>query len=382
MKQRILVLGAGVGGLVTANELRKKLSKEHEIIIFEKEETFSFAPSYLWIMMGNRKPHDIQRNYQSLSKKGITLVQGVIDSIDPKNIHVSVNGKDYHGDYMIISLGAEFSSDSYGLSKAGYNFYTLDGATNFYNALSKISEGKIILLTAAPAYKCPAAPYEAALLVEYYLRKKKIRNKVKIDLYSAEPMPMGVTGHDVSHAVRQMLESRNIYYHPEHQVKEVNTDNRILHFSNGVSAQYDLLGFVPVHHASRITQSAGLLNDAGWISVDRHSLETKFPKVYAIGDITSIPLKLGKPLPKAGVFAHGQAEIVAHNIACLIKGKGKPKLFEGFGQCFLETGDGKAALGKGNFYAEPLPDIKLFEPGRHWHAAKVLFEKDWFRRWF
>ncbi len=382
MKQKILILGAGVGGLVAANELRKKLSKEHEIIIFEKEENFAFAPSYLWVMMGNRKPHEIQKDYKPLSKKGITVVHGVIDSIDPHNISVSVNGKNYHGDYMIISLGADLSPDSYGLSKAGYNFYTLDGATNFYTALSNISEGKIVLLTAAPAYKCPAAPYEAAMLVEYYLRKKKIRDTVTIDLYAAESMPMAVTGSAISQKVRHIVESRNISYHPEHQIKEVDTENRTLYFNNGIKAQYDLLGFVPVHHAPKVAKDAGLLNDSGWISVDKHSLETKFPKVYAIGDITTIPLKLGKPLPKAGVFAHGQAEVAAHNIACSIKGKDNPKVFEGFGQCFLETGDGKAALGKGNFYAEPLPDIKLFEPGRHWHAAKILFEKDWFRRWF
>ena len=116
--------------------------------------------------------------------------------------------------------------------------------------------------------------------------------------------------------------------------------------------------------------------------MDRYTLETRYPGVYAIGDITGIPLVIGKPLPKAGVFAHGQAEVVAHNIAVAITGKGEARRFEGHGECFVEMGDGKAGFARGNFYAEPAPSVKMYRPGPHWHAAKVLFEKDWLRRWF
>jgi sulfide:quinone oxidoreductase len=118
------------------------------------------------------------------------------------------------------------------------------------------------------------------------------------------------------------------------------------------------------------------------MSVDRHTMETQYPGVYALGDVVGIPLALGKPLPKAGVFAHGEAEVVAQNIAHSITGKAEPARFDGHGECFIEAGDGKAGFGRGNFYAEPLPQVKLHNVGRRWHAAKVLFEKDWLRKWF
>jgi sulfide:quinone oxidoreductase len=128
-------------------------------------------------------------------------------------------------------------------------------------------------------------------------------------------------------------------------------------------------------------RESGLIADSGWMTVDRHSLETQFPGVYALGDVVAIPLTLGKPLPKAGVFAHYQAEAVARNIARALTGKGKPATFDGEGECFVETGDGKAGFGKGNFYAEPVPHVMLHAPSRRWHAAKILFEKDWLHRW-
>ena len=117
--------------------------------------------------------------------------------------------------------------------------------------------------------------------------------------------------------------------------------------------------------------------ESGWVSVDRYTLETRFPRVYAIGDVVAIPLKLGKPLPKAGVFAHGEAEIVATNIAHAITGTGTPARFDGQGECFIEIGDGKAGFGGGNFYAEPTPAVTLHPPSWRWHLSKVLFEKSW-----
>jgi sulfide:quinone oxidoreductase len=129
-------------------------------------------------------------------------------------------------------------------------------------------------------------------------------------------------------------------------------------------------------------KDAGLTGDSGWVPVDRHTMETKFPGVYAIGDVTGIPLAVGMPLPKAGVFAHREGEAVAQTIAAQITGKGEAGRFDGGGECFIEVGGGKAGFGRGNFYADPRPEVKLHQPTRYWHAGKILFEKDWFRRWF
>jgi len=160
-------------------------------------------------------------------------------------------------------------------------------------------------------------------------------------------------------------------------VKSVDPQARRIEFANGATAGFDLLLYVPPHRAPEAVKAAGLTNESGWIPVDRHTLATRFPGVYAVGDITVIPLKMGRPLPKAGVFAHGQAETVAHNIAREWTGRGEEKRFDGKGMCFIETGGGRAGIGSGNFYAEPLPAVSLRQPGLLWHGAKVLYEKYW-----
>jgi sulfide:quinone oxidoreductase len=383
MAKTVLILGGGVGGLVAANGLRAKLAKAHRVCLVDREETFVFSPSLLWLMTGNRTAQRISRPLIRLERKGIELIRGEIEAIDPRRREVVVEGRRLAADTIVIALGADLAPDSVpGLSEGGHNFYSLPGAEGFRDAFNTFSGGVIVVLTATPAYKCPAAPYEAAMLVEAACRKRGIRDKTEILLYAAEPGPMGVAGPEVSKAVRQMVESQGIRYHPEHSIAQVDGLARVLKFSNGVEAGYDLLAYVPPHRAPAVVEAAGLTSESGWISVDRRTLETPFPGVYALGDVVSIPLKLGKPLPKAGVFAHGEASVVVRNIVREITGKGKPAEFKGGGECFIETGDGKAGFGRGNFFAEPSPEVKIHPPARRWHAAKVLFEKDWLRRWF
>ncbi len=382
MVQSILILGGGVGGLVAANALRKGLSKKHRVILVEREPAFVFAPSFLWLMTGGRTADQISRPLAGLEKKGIEVVRGEVQRIDAERREVLVNGRILAADFLIVALGAELESDTIpGLAQAGHNFYTLAGAEALRDALRSFAGGQLVVLTAAPAYKCPAAPYEAAMLLEYHCRKRKIRARTRLDLYAAEPGPMGVAGPEVSKAVRQMVEAKDIAYHPEHQVAEADPSVRRLKFANGAETTYDLLAYVPPHRAPRVVRESRLAAESGWIAVDRHTMETRYERVYALGDVVSIPLKLGKPLPKAGVFAHAEAEVVAKNIVRAITGKGRSAEFDGLGECFIETGDGKAGFGKGDFYAEPVPQMKIHPPGRHWHAGKVLFEKDWLRRW-
>ena len=380
---RVLVLGGGVGGLVAAVELRKKLPEQHRIVLVDREEQHLFAPSLLWLMTGLRTANNISRPLDLLKRKGIEVIHGEIERIDPESRQAIVDGTTYGGDYLVISLGAELAPETIpGLPEAGYNLYSLSGAEALREAFRDFRSGRLVVLTAAPAYKCPAAPYEAAMLLDHDCRKRKVRDAVQIDLYAAEPGPMGVAGPKVSAGVRQLVEQKGIGYHPEHQVTKVDSEQRRLDFANGASAEFDLLAYVPPHRAPRVVRDAGLIGESGWIPVDRHTLETRFDRVYAIGDVTGIPLKLGKPLPKAGVFAHRQAEVVARNIVRAITGKGRPATFGGYGECFIETGGGRAGFGRGNFYAEPVPEVRLHKVGRRWHWGKILFEKKWLRHWF
>lgn len=383
MGQTVLILGGGVGGVVAANRLRELLPREHRVILADREPSFVFAPSFLWLMTGDRTAEKISRPLARLERKGIEVVRGEIERIDPENRSAVVAGRVLAGDFLIVALGAELDPGSVsGLAEAGHDFYTLVGAEAFRDAFSAFSGGRIAVLTAAAGYKCPAAPYEAAMLVEAACRKRKIRDRTEICLWTAEPAPMGVAGPDVSRGVRQMVEAKGIAYRPEHQIVRADAAARRLTFANGIEANFDLLAYVPPHRAPRVVREAALISEDGWIAVHRHTLETKFERVYALGDVVTIPLKLGKPLPKAGVFAEAEAEVVARNIAATIAGRDKSATFNGNGECFLETGDGKAGIGKGNFYADPVPQVNLRPPARRWHAAKIWFEKRWLRRWF
>jgi len=382
-EQTILVLGGGVGGLVTANTLRKLLPSRHRVVLVEREAHHLFAPSLLWLMTGRRRAGSIARPLERLRRKGIEVIRGEIERIEPEARRVTVNGQPLTGDHLVVSLGAEFTPETVpGMVEAGHTFCTLAGAERLRDALPAFRSGRLVVLTAAPAYKCPAAPYEAAMLLEHDCRRRGVRDSVQIDLYAAEPGPMGVAGPEVSAGVRRMVEQKGIAYHPEHQVTRVDPAVRRIEFANGACADFDLLVYVPAHRASAVVREAGLLDESGWVPVERHTLATRHPGVYAIGDVTCIPLKLGKPLPKAGVFAHYQGEVVAHNIARAVTGRGRPARFDGAGECFIETGDHKAGFGKGNFYAEPAPQIALRPVGYRWHVGKVLFEKHWLWRWF
>jgi sulfide:quinone oxidoreductase len=287
------------------------------------------------------------------------------------------------GDAVIVALGAELAPETIpGLADGGHNLYTLSGASAIQEALQSFRGGRVVILTATPAYKCPAAPYESAMLVEAWLRRHGQRESTDLDFYAAEPGPLGVAGPAVSSAVRQMVESHGIRYHPEYQLVSVDPRARRLAFANGTSAAYDLLIYIPPHRAPAVVRRSGLAPEGGWVGVDRGTFETTVPGVYAIGDVTTVPLTLGKPLPKAGVFAHRQAEVVAHNLVSLWSGSGARRTFNGHGECFVETGDGQAGFGAGNFYAEPVPQVALRGPSRFWHWGKLLFEWKWLHGWF
>jgi sulfide:quinone oxidoreductase len=359
MAESVLILGGGVGGVAAANALRRLLPRQHRIVLVDREQDFTLAASYLWVMTGARTPQQISRPLERLRRKGIEVVRGEVEQIDPQSREAVVAGAHLRGDHLIVALGAEFALDAVpGLALAGHTFCTLDGANRLRSALAQLRGGRIVLLTAAPAYKCPAAPYEAAMLIEADCRRRGIRGKVDISLYSAEPGPMGVAGPEVSAAVRGMVEQKGIAYHPEHQITRV--EGQQVEFSNGARAAFDLLVYVPPLRPPRVLAASGLADESGWVRVDR----TRFPGVYAIGDVTLIPLAMGKPLPRAGVLAHGQAEVVARNIALAAGSRGVASRFDGHGSCFIETGDGRAGYGAGNFYAEPRPAVGVRPPGR------------------
>jgi sulfide:quinone oxidoreductase len=379
----ILVLGGGIGGSTLARLLRKRLPSTHRVVLVERDAQHFFPPSLLWLMVGHRDEQQISRSFAPMKKAGIDIVQGEIERIDPQNRSVQVAGTTIAADYLVVALGAELAPATIpGLTEAGHNFYTLSGAQSLDRARAELRQGNLVVLVAGVPFKCPAAPYEAAMLLEADVRKRGLQGRVAVSLYTPEPGPMPVAGPQVSAMVRQLVESRGVNVNTEQAVTKVDAPGRQIYFKSGLVVPFDLLAYVPPHCAPAVVRAAGLLGDSGWVPVNRQTLETKFPGVYAIGDVTGIPLVTGRPLPKAGVFAHGQAEVVANNLAHAIVGDGAPRIFDGHGSCFIEIGDNRAGFGSGNFYAEPAPQIHLRQPGLLLHLGKVAYEKYWLHRWF
>jgi sulfide:quinone oxidoreductase len=380
----VLVLGAGIGGIVCASTLRRDLDKVHRVVLVGPELVHSFPASYVWVIVGDRSRQEISRPLD-LKEHGIDFIQGKVDKVDPQRKRVTLcDGHELVGDYIVIALGAELAPELIpGLKEGGHNLYSLDGAEAIREARLHLHGGRVAILVAGMPFKCPAAPCEAAMILENDFVQREIRYNVQLDFYTPEPGPMTVAGEKLSNQVRQVMESKGIHYHANHSVVSVNEKLKQITFQTGIVADFDLLLYVPPHRVPAGVVAGGLAKEGGWIPVDRSTLATSFPGVFAIGDVNVIPLKVGKPLPKAGVFARAQAEVVARNIIREINGgKGEAATFDGQGKCFLETGGDQAGVGAGNFFAEPLPHVELQGPSREYHEAKVEYEQAWLSEWF
>ena len=378
-----IVLGGGSGGLVAARALRRRLDPQDRVVIVEREPLYRFAPSFLWVMSGARRAEQISGDIRRLRRRGIEVVEASVDGIDPDRQRVATSGGDLAYDRLVLALGAALAPEALpGFADGAHNLYTLAGAEAARTALAEIERGRVIVLVSSLPYKCPAAPYEAAFLAEAVLRRRGVRENVAIDVFTPEPLPMPTAGEEIGREVAGMLESRGIGFHPQQSVQRVDASTRQLVLADGEQVGYDVVIGVPPHRAPAVVAESELGGPSGFVPVDPHSLATSADGVYAIGDVTTIPLAGGKlMLPKAGVFAHAEANVVADRIAAELSGHESRAAFDGRGACFLELGDGAAGFASGDFYAEGAPRVRMRRPGRHWHVAKVAFERYWMRRW-
>lgn len=383
-KPTILVLGGGFGGIRTARTLATKIGNDDgvtvaRIIVFEKENMSLYHPSLTWLMVGKREAWQIQDELSETRLQGIEIIYGNIDAIDPDNITVTSNGQTFEGDFMVISLGTA-TEDRHGLTNFGHNFYTVEGATRFFRDLSVMRSGHIAIVVPSLPHKSPVAPYEAALLVDHYLRDKKHRDKITISLYTPEGRPMEFASDEISARVHELLDNKQIGYRPLHTLSAAKKGELTFSLTDETTENvpYDLLAFTPDHVSPKVIKDAGLTGPSGWIESDRNDLQTKFKNVFAIGDITSIVLDNGKELPKAGIFAQQQAEIVAHNITRILNGLSPDKTFDAKGAYILDEGS-KASKVTGEFGTESV-SINDLSVLRHWE--KILTEKNWFLKNF
>jgi sulfide:quinone oxidoreductase len=321
-------------------------------------------------------------------RPGVEVFEGDIRAIDVAKGRVEFDHESLTYDYLVVALRAELAPDAIpGLAAGAHTFYTLDGATRLQTALNDVKGGTVAVVVSSLPYKCPGTPHEGAMLLADYFRRHSRGDQVKVHLFTPEPQPMPVAGPTLGDAVRQMLEQRAVVFHPSHKLTAVRLDTRELLFEGQAPVQYDLLVAIPPHRPPAVVRAAGLANESGWIPVDRRTLTTSYEHVFAIGDVTTISIPgRWKPdvplmLPKAGVFAHAQALVVARRIATEIGGASATDRFCGDGFCMLEAGEDLAGMAFGDFFHEPTPDVHVKSVGKAWHLGKVLFERWWLAPW-
>lgn len=383
-KSTIVILGGGVGGIVTANNLAKLLPQEIDIVLIEKKDHHTFAASYLWLMVNKRTPRQITTSLRGLVDKRVNILFEEVKHIDTENKTISTEKSKIDFDYLVIALGAEFDKTHLDKQQYGvHNYFTYEGAAKLTEGLKNFKGGNVSIVISSLPYKCPGAPYEGAMLIADFLKNKKLQHKATVNLYTPEPLPLPVAGPTLGNSVKEVMVSKGIGFYPQNQLASVNYNERKIELASGVSVNYDLLVVIPQHKVPEVVLQSGLVDESGWIPVNKDTLETKHNNVFAIGDVTSITIpgrwQPDKPmkLPKAGVFAHSQAFTVSEIIASKILGKESKEIFCGDGFCMLEVGEDLAGFAFGDFYGSPHPEVKLKHLGKIWHLGKVLFEKWW-----
>ena len=368
-----MILGGGFGGIAAANTLRTLVPAEHEIVLVDRTSSFHVGAGKTWVMLGERTLEQISKPREKLLERGIRCLHADVLSLDLERHVVVTDTQTLRWDYLVIALGADLDFAAVpGLAEGAQTFYTVEGAQRLHSALKAFSGGDLAILIPKTPFKCPPAPYEAAILLHHAFESRALADRVRIAIYTVEGAPMATAGPEMGQFIRSQLAQRGIAFHPQKKPTGVDAAARRVSFEDGSEAHYDLLVAVPPHVPPQVVRDAQLINQSGWIPVDPLTLSVAGARgagrVYAVGDVTSVPLpgryKPDAPLslPKAGVFAEAHGRVAAHQIAAKILGRAPSETFDGRGYCYLEVGASQAAKADGAFFELPHPVMQKQMP--------------------
>jgi sulfide:quinone oxidoreductase len=376
MTTNVVVLGGGLGGMTASSLLSSQIGKSGTVTVIEPRATIPLPSSLTWLALGWREPRKIQRDLKKLARrKNVRIVPEKVERIDIAGRRIATSSNEVRFDKLVVSLGADLALDSIpGLEENSQIPYSLDGAMKLRESLENFSNGKIVVGVCGTSFKCPAAPYELSLLIEEKMRTSK--KKAEVELFTPEPYPLPAGGTVIGKQVERLLSNRGIKYSPKTKPTRIEKNKAV--FENGTQMNYDLFIAIPPHRPPKVVVQAGLSEASGWIPVNPQNLATKHEDVYAIGDVSSIETPHGHVpyLPKAGVFAQGQAEVVANNLAVSVTGKGKMRQWDGRGSCHLQVSKSESAFVQGNFLSNP-PKLEFHPANRKWYFDKVKRERAW-----
>ncbi|MEV4060337.1 NAD(P)/FAD-dependent oxidoreductase [Nonomuraea dietziae] len=386
MAKTVIVLGAGVGGLNVAGQLRERLPGSDKVVLIDQSFEGVLGLSLLWVLRGWRTAADVTVSPSQDMLHGIEMVKARVRVIEPDRRKVVTDAGEFFCDALVIALGADLAPSAVpGLAEAleagqAGEFYTLDGSAWLHDRVRRLSGGRLAVLVAGVPFKCPAAPFEGALLLADLLRETGARDAVSIETYTPDPLPMPVAGPAVGQALVDMLTAHGIGFHGQRTIERVDGGAGDLLFADGSRESFDLLAVVPPHRPPAAVRGTSL-GPSGWIPVDARTFTTGTSGVWALGDVTLLTLPNGKPLPKAAVFAEGAADVVTNGVLRHLGYEAPEPWFDGHGSCYIELGDRMAAKGEGEFLAVPAPIVTLYEPSTQYHEEKAAQETDWLKRW-
>jgi sulfide:quinone oxidoreductase len=372
---RVLVLGAGFGGLELSTRLSEEFGDEADVVLIDKSDGFVFGFSKLDVMFGRRVAGEVLHPYRDIDKPGLRFVQSTIRSIDPVAKRVDTDDGAFEGDVLVIALGADLDpAATPGLVEAGHEFYTEPGAFATRAVLERFTGGHVVVGVTSAPFKCPPAPSETALLVHDYLERRGLREASSISLVMPLPVPIPPSP-VASEALLEAFAERGISWHPNTLTTRLDPERRVAVFSDGGEMPFDLFLGIPVHRAPAVVEASGLAVD-GWIPVDPLTLETSVPDVFAVGDVTSVGT------PKAGVFSEGQAAVVADLLAARIRSTSSPATYDGHGVCYLEFGHDQVAKVEVTFRSGEKPVGTMDGPSHDIAVDKDVFGTSRVQRWF
>lgn len=374
MSTRVVIVGAGFGGLELATRLSEERLPGVTVTLIDKHDSFVFGFSKLDVMFGKHRPEQVRSYYRDI-ENDVEFRQELVTSIDPVRRRVVTDHSTYDADVLVVALGADLDpSATPGLDEGGNEFYTPEGAERLRDVLPSFASGVALIAILGPFFKCPPAPFEAAFLLHDFLAARGVREAVTIKVLSPMGSPIPISP-DTSEAILAALGECDIEFWPEAVVTSLDPLRKVASLADGRTLAYDLFLGVPVHRAPDVVERSGLAVD-GWIPVDPATFVTRFPDVYAVGDVTSAPV------PRAGVFAEGEARTVADVLVTRLRGGDAPPPYGGVASCYIEFGGDEVARVDVDFLTGPTPTGRFSPPSREITAEKEQFKSSRQQRWF
>jgi sulfide:quinone oxidoreductase len=375
---KTVVIGGGFGGARAAITARSLLGPEHEVTLIDRNRRLYLCGAMPLLIVGEREALASSRSLGTLANRGIRYLEAEVQALDLPGKTVATSMGTIEFDYLVIAAGAEYDWDAVPGAAQAYSFYNIETARRLRRRLNTFRKGKVVIAVSSVPYKCPPAPYEGAMVLDWHFRRRGVRSDVEIEVATPEPAPLPVAGPEAVSRVHRALARKRIGLRTDAGVKAVDASGREVEFSNGETTRADLVITIPAHVPAGLVQDSALIGQSGWVKVNPSTLETDSPGVFAIGDVNAVPMANGRGVPKAGAFASAGGETVGINIASAINGT-RPTTFPGFGHCFIAfSGDTSAAV-TGNFMAEGAPDVRLTSATARGMRSKERFERNWRR---